>query len=473
MTELCLICNDAKKNVLFLPCGHLVACVLCANGLNTCPVQNCTKIIRSTVRVLHPTHEQVPDCVKQKPLLKERPFKRVMAGGLDDESEIIKCSPNGRYIIQTYTTTYEGAAGMIRFNYNELLKIQCDGISFQMLGRKHTGDVLLSHNHCDDFEIIKMPVNGVKDVDNAHAEAIACMAFSYDSQYLITCSEGGCIKLWGSKTMECIKESSFDINQTLKASYKLSTSRQSYCVAFHPSGESFMIRHGGIIKIWNLKAFKHVTTLHEDSIKAAVFSPDGTTLLSFSRETCDGDDDEKSLSSVKMWNYPSMGLVKVESLGFAHKSEILCVKYTPDGRFVISTCYHAFKIWDSETMRPVKTLQYFGVYDFDISHDGKYILSKLKRWNFEELIEMPGDTFIFNGGTQNILHMNGSELIREWEGPMLPFMQNVNCIHGRPQGENYWGDDVIQRAYYLGPNDIIMTHSTSSIQFWGYYEGCT
>jgi hypothetical protein len=46
---MCKICMDKDANTVFLPCGHLVSCVDCANALTKCAV--CRTIIQGTVRV--------------------------------------------------------------------------------------------------------------------------------------------------------------------------------------------------------------------------------------------------------------------------------------------------------------------------------------------------------------------------------------------------------------------------------------
>merc|ERR1719158_172597 len=44
----CKICMDSEVGVVFLPCGHLCSCVLCAPSLRDCPV--CRTNIQGTVR---------------------------------------------------------------------------------------------------------------------------------------------------------------------------------------------------------------------------------------------------------------------------------------------------------------------------------------------------------------------------------------------------------------------------------------
>lgn len=45
----CKICYTDEVGVVFLPCGHLVACVRCALSLTTCAV--CRQEVTATVRV--------------------------------------------------------------------------------------------------------------------------------------------------------------------------------------------------------------------------------------------------------------------------------------------------------------------------------------------------------------------------------------------------------------------------------------
>lgn len=46
--NVCKICYTEEMGVLFLPCGHLVACVKCALSLTTCAV--CRQPVTATVR---------------------------------------------------------------------------------------------------------------------------------------------------------------------------------------------------------------------------------------------------------------------------------------------------------------------------------------------------------------------------------------------------------------------------------------
>ena len=45
----CRICYIEDRNIVFLPCGHLVTCPSCASAVNNCPV--CRSTITNTIRV--------------------------------------------------------------------------------------------------------------------------------------------------------------------------------------------------------------------------------------------------------------------------------------------------------------------------------------------------------------------------------------------------------------------------------------
>lgn len=47
-STMCKICYSGELGVVFLPCGHMVACVKCAPGMTTCAV--CREPVTMTVR---------------------------------------------------------------------------------------------------------------------------------------------------------------------------------------------------------------------------------------------------------------------------------------------------------------------------------------------------------------------------------------------------------------------------------------
>lgn len=46
--RLCVVCLSKDKNILFLPCAHLAACLDCSFNMQNCPL--CRSTIQATVR---------------------------------------------------------------------------------------------------------------------------------------------------------------------------------------------------------------------------------------------------------------------------------------------------------------------------------------------------------------------------------------------------------------------------------------
>ena len=48
-SSICIACSSNERSIVFIPCGHLIACVSCAHGLTSCPL--CRADIKGTLRI--------------------------------------------------------------------------------------------------------------------------------------------------------------------------------------------------------------------------------------------------------------------------------------------------------------------------------------------------------------------------------------------------------------------------------------
>ena len=46
--RICKVCMDAEVSMVFIPCGHLICCVVCAPSLKDCPM--CRQPIQRSVK---------------------------------------------------------------------------------------------------------------------------------------------------------------------------------------------------------------------------------------------------------------------------------------------------------------------------------------------------------------------------------------------------------------------------------------
>mmetsp|Transcript_19780 Transcript_19780/g.42790 ORF Transcript_19780/g.42790 Transcript_19780/m.42790 type:complete len:133 (-) Transcript_19780:24-422(-) len=47
----CVVCMERKRQVVFAPCGHLVVCLSCGQGLHACPI--CRQVMSDRIQVFY------------------------------------------------------------------------------------------------------------------------------------------------------------------------------------------------------------------------------------------------------------------------------------------------------------------------------------------------------------------------------------------------------------------------------------
>ena len=90
--------------------------------------------------------------------------------------------------------------------------------------------------------------------------------------------------------------------------------------------------------VWNAVTNAPVGQLvHEKSVKSAVFSPDGTSILT---ACADG--------YVRIWNARNFAFVK--NVG-QHDVEVRTAQYSPNGNLIVTSSMDAAYVWDVKTGR--------------------------------------------------------------------------------------------------------------------------
>ncbi|MFC1652113.1 protein kinase [Planctomycetota bacterium] len=194
-------------------------------------------------------------------------------------------SPNGRLFVSSDTTS--------SFPRHGILKIW----------NAETGE-----------EVMTLQGHEISNKQLAHVsgDSIDCVAFSPDSNRIITGSQDQTLKLWN-----------IDSGQELVT---LKGHRDSvWTVAFSPDGKRIVSGSGdNTLKIWDVGTGIELMTLvgHRDGIVSVSFSPDGKRIVSGS-----------SNGTLKLWDSES-GVVL---LTLAHLEETpLLVSFTPNGKQIIS-----------------------------------------------------------------------------------------------------------------------------------------
>ena len=113
--------------------------------------------------------------------------------------------------------------------------------------------------------------------------------------------------------------------------------------------------HVGPLSVWTLKGFSH-----GDTIYSMMFSPDGKTLATASRD-----------GTAKLWDATSGKLTAT----LRHAGKVLRLAFSRDGQTVATGSEdHTARLWDVATGRLIATLEHRGtVWSIDFSPDGKLV----------------------------------------------------------------------------------------------------
>lgn len=101
---------------------------------------------------------------------------------------------------------------------------------------------------------------------------------------------------------------------------------------------------------------------HNAPVECAICSPDGRYIASVSNNEI-----------IKIWGVKTAKCIKTIK---DDSDGIYCVKFTPDGKYIISATSDGIKIWDVESGVCIKTFQddISRIYAADISNDGRYVI---------------------------------------------------------------------------------------------------
>jgi len=192
-----------------------------------------------------------------------------------------------------------------------------------LFDQRHQGPVL---GQVDDALRKTLGAPYFSHVLRGHTDAVWAVAFSPDSQTLVSGSVDKTVRLWG-------------LRQPAAAPTVLSSQAERvYAVAVSPDGRSLAAGSAdGTVRLWAVGA-PHASLLtlrgHEHEVYAVAFSPDGHTLASGS---IDG--------TVRLW--PLGGRSSVPTVLIGHSGGVLAVAFSPDSQTLASgSADGTIRLWE-------------------------------------------------------------------------------------------------------------------------------
>nr|XP_019010617.1 U3 small nucleolar RNA-associated protein 12 [Kwoniella pini CBS 10737]OCF49398.1 U3 small nucleolar RNA-associated protein 12 [Kwoniella pini CBS 10737] len=272
-----------------------------------------------------------------------------------------------------------------------------------------------------------------------HRSDIRSIAISSDDQ-LIASASNGTLKIWNARTTQCIR--------TIECGYAI-------CCTFLPGDKHLVVgTKSGELLLFDIAASTLLASYksHQGSVFSVDIRPDGRGLVS-------GSEDK----DVKFWDFElkeygeGEKVYKTKQLALTHvrtlkmTDDILCVKYSPNGRFLaISLLDSTVKIFFSDTLKFFLSLygHKLPVLSLDISRDSKLIITSsadknIKIWGMDfgdchKSIFAHDDSIMAvqfekgqgNENSHNFWSVGKDRMVKYWDGDKFELIQKLEGHHG-------------------------------------------
>ncbi|KAE9579055.1 U3 small nucleolar RNA-associated protein 12 [Colletotrichum fructicola] len=272
-----------------------------------------------------------------------------------------------------------------------------------------------------------------------HRTDIRAVSLSSDDKMLATAANGG-LKIWNIKTQTCIR--------TFECGYAL-------CCAFLPGDKVVVVgTKTGELELFDVASASLLdsVTAHEGAIWSLQVHPDGKSVVSGSAD-----------KSAKFWDFriiqeevlgttrtvPKLKLVQSRTLKVA--DDILCVRYSPDGKYIaVSLLDNTVKVFFTDSLKLYLNLygHKLPVLSMDISYDSKLIVTSsadknIRIWGLDfgdchkalfghqdSILQVAFVPHNSDGNGHHFFSSSKDRCIKYWDGDKFEQIQRLDGHHG-------------------------------------------
>ncbi len=346
--------------------------------------------------------------------------------------EVATFSPDGERIL---TASYDGTARLWDAqDYSRIADLVGHTRAIQTAAFNFDGSCIVTASSDGTARLWDGKTGALLHTLVGHSGQIWSAAFSPDGRQVVTAGDDGTARLWRVSDGAPI-----DSIVPHPSGWRVGS------LSFSPDGHIIALTADSVAYLWRVAEPMSLTSLegHQDSVRSAVFSPDGRQLVTTSRDR-----------TGRIWDVERGALVATLA---GHTGSVVTADFSPDGdRIVTASNDGTARLWDSQRGALILNLRghSYLVWDAQFSPDGREVATgsadmTARIWS---IALEPDQVAVLAGQEQMIISSS--------EGPVAKFSPDSTKIisAGYDYKARLWAFDEVEGANLIGdlPDDGVV-----------------